>query len=254
MLQWLKSLFAKEPEITAHAPENTRIYAIGDVHGRHDLLIQLQKQIIEDSKQSKASRKVILYVGDYIDRGLESKQVIETLLTSPLEGFEHIFLKGNHEDALLRFLETPEDSAAWLLWGGDATLRSYDVRLHNEKGKRRTPTEMAKLLATHIPEAHKQFYESLKLYHQEGDYVFVHAGLRPNKELEAQTAEDMMTIREPFIFSRQNFPYTVVFGHTIFSEPFIEKARIGIDTGAYASGKLTCLVLEGTEQRFLHTS
>lgn len=253
MLKWLKSLVSKAPEQTASTPADTCIYAVGDIHGRLDLLTDLQQKILDDSQKRTASRKVLIYMGDYIDRGLNSKQVIEQLVTAPLKGFDTVYLKGNHEDALLRFLETPEESAAWLLWGGDATLRSYGVEMHNAKGKRFSPTDMSQSLAELLPETHKQFLNRLTLHHQEGDYVFVHAGLRPGKELAEQNPEDLMMIREPFIFSRQKFPYTVVFGHTIFSEPFIEKDRIGIDTGAYASGKLTCAVFEGTEQSFLYT-
>ena len=253
MLAWLKKFFQSEPEIQAKTPDDTCIYAIGDIHGRHDLLVTLQHKIIEDSKKRASTRKIIIYMGDYIDRGFESKEVLERLIAKPLEGFESIYLKGNHEDAMLRFLETPEESAAWLLWGGDATLRSYGVAMHSSKGKRQTPTEMAKQLADKLPEQHADFLNNLQLHFRAGDYVFVHAGLRPRIDLEVQSAEDMMTIREPFIFSRQSFPYTVVFGHTIFSEPFIEKDRIGIDTGAYASGKLTCAVFEAGEREFIHT-
>ncbi len=253
MLKLFTRWFSRKQQVTALTPDDTCIYAIGDIHGRHDLLVSLQNKIREDSKHRKSTRKILIYMGDYIDRGFQSKEVIDLLITSPLEGFESIYLKGNHEDALLRFLETPEESAAWLLWGGDATLRSYGVKMHSAKGKRATPTEMAKSLAAELPSTHLQFFETLQLHYQAGDYVFVHAGLRPGIALDLQTPEDRMTIREPFIFSRQSFPYTVVFGHTIFSEPFIEKDRIGIDTGAYASGKLTCAVFEGSEYTFIHT-
>lgn len=253
MFGFLQKWFGKKNQRTSHTPEDTCIYAVGDIHGRFDLLESLQQQILEDSQKRKCSRKLLLYVGDYIDRGFQSKEVITHLLEKPLEGFEIIHLKGNHEDALLTFLEEPEKAAAWLLWGGDATLQSYGVGLHDSKRKRRSPAELAADLRIKIPEQHLEFLQSLKLSHQEGDYVFVHAGLRPGVELANQQPEDMMMIREPFIFSKLAFPYTVVFGHTIFTEPFMENDRIGIDTGAYASGKLTAVVLEDSDVAFLNT-
>jgi len=249
----LLKLFTKTPEAAPHnAPENTRIYAIGDIHGTLPPLLELHERIMaEEKKRAPKERKVIIYLGDYIDRGLQSKEVIEHLISAPLPGFEQIFIKGNHEHAMMEFLRGPERKDTWLLWGGDATIQGYGVPLEHHLFNNINLKEIATSLAKKIPETHKKFFSKLRIQHIEGDYIFVHAGFRPGIPLAEQQDEDKMMIRDEFIYSPKNFGKTVVFGHTIFNEPFIASGRIGVDTGSYASGKLTAAVLENDKIDFI---
>lgn len=249
----INKLFTK-PEIPHNTPENTRIYAIGDIHGNLEPLLSLHEIILKEEKNfNPEARKVLVYLGDYVDRRLESKQVIEHLITSPLPGFERIFLKGNHEHAMLEFIEGPERSEQWFLWGGEATIQSYGVKLDVNMLNQADLEKIAKELESCIPEHHKKFFSELKMMHEEGDYVFVHAGFRPGIPLDQQSGADMLMIRDEFIYSRKDFGKTIVFGHTIFDKPFIGNGRIGIDTGSFATGKLTAVMLQGKVMKFLST-
>lgn len=230
----------------------TRIYAIGDIHGRVDLLRKIHQQISDDSEEF-IGRKIIVYIGDYIDRGFRSKEVIEELLQDTFIGFERVFLKGNHEHTMLEFLQDPESFSDWLEWGGDSCLRSYGVNPREDNGDSKPLKLLVDELAVNVPREHLKFLITLKNYYEEGDYLFVHAGLKPNVDLDNQKEEDMLMIRNEFIYSDYDFGKTVVFGHTVFDKPYQAQGRIGIDTGAYASGKLTCVVLENKGIRFLST-
>jgi len=246
--------FFTKAEIPHNTPENTRIYAIGDIHGNLEPLLALHELILQEEKNFKpAARKILVYLGDYIDRRLESKQVIEHLITNPLSGFERIFLKGNHEHAMLEFIEGPERSEQWFLWGGEATIQSYGVNLDLHMPNKEDLERIAKELEGRIPKQHKKFFSELKMMHEEGDYIFVHAGFRPGVPLDQQSAGDMLMIRDEFIYSRKDFGKTIVFGHTIFDQPFIKNGRIGIDTGSYATGNLTAVMLQGKIMKFLST-
>ncbi len=236
----------------ARFPEGARLYAIGDIHGRADLLVELHQMIREDAA-AYSGRKQVLYLGDYIDRGLQSRQVVEMLLDAPLEGFESIFLKGNHEQAMLDFLDYPEATAGWLSFGGRETLVSYGISITHVPMMRDMP-RIAAELAEILPDDHVAFLEDGLLSWRAGDYYFVHAGVRPGVPLDAQHFEDQLWIREEFIASEANHGAVVVHGHTITPEPELRPNRIGLDTGAFHSGILTCLVLEGTEQRILQTT
>lgn len=236
----------------ARYPEGARCYAVGDIHGRADLLVELHQMIREDA-EAFGGRKQILYLGDYIDRGLQSRQVVEMLLSPQLPGFETIFLKGNHEQAMLDFLEYPEATAGWLSFGGRETLLSYGISVTHVplmRDMKRLAAELDEML----PEDHREFLEDGLLSFRAGDYYFVHAGVRPGVPLEDQHFEDQLWIREEFIHSNVDHGAVVVHGHTISPEPEIMPNRIGLDTGAFHSGILTALVLEGTEQRILQTS
>ena len=235
----------------AKAPKNQRIYAIGDIHGRADLLQQMHKQIAEDAANYPA-QKFVIYLGDMIDRGMESRRVIETLLDESLPGFEAVYLMGNHEYALISFLDDPESIAGWLSWGGREMLYSYGI----ECGLSPSPKELHNLageLKMTMPREHLAFIENTELCYRAGDYYFVHAGIRPGVALEQQRFEDQLWIREPFISSEKSHGAVVVHGHTIEEQLNPRPNRIGLDTGAYYTGVLTCLVLEGEEQRFLQT-
>jgi serine/threonine protein phosphatase 1 len=237
---------------SAEVPQGTRLYAIGDIHGRADLLADLHGQILKDAAGSSAKRLVVVYLGDYVDRGPSSKGVVDLLLRNPLPGFEAIHLKGNHEQALLEFMDDAGIGGEWLSWGGDATLASYGVvvsEVPTEDELRRARAE----LRHSMPREHADFYRSLKLTHQEGDYFLVHAGVRPGVPLTAQSEEDLLWIRYDFLMSDQGFGKLVIHGHTIAEAPQVRHNRIGIDTGAFHTGRLTALAAEGNDYFFLQT-
>jgi serine/threonine protein phosphatase 1 len=234
-------------------PEDTRVYAIGDVHGRVDLLNDLHGRIVEDARQNPRPRRVVVYVGDYVDRGLQSRGVIDTLIEQPLDGFEAVHLKGNHEAMMLQFLADPRAGSGWLEIGGNATLLSYGVKPKEEQSLLKRLAEAQEQLQRNLPPAHRTFLEGLKLHHTEGDFLFVHAGLKPRVALEAQRERDLLWIRDDFLDSSFDHGKTVVHGHSISWEPEVKDNRINVDTGAFASGVLTCLVLDGPDVAFLQT-
>lgn len=234
-------------------PVGSRIYAIGDVHGRLDLLTRLHALIAADAADAPARRRVIVYLGDYIDRGPDSRGVIDLLL-QPSPGFERVYLLGNHEDYLLQFLERGEVGPNWGAYGGLATLASYGVQPPSGFMPPATDFEIARrALTDRIPPAHVRFLRGLKLTHTEGGYLFVHAGVKPGVALAEQQAEDLLWIRDEFLESADDFGACVVHGHTIVETPEQHGNRIAIDTGAFATGTLTALVLDGTERRFIQT-
>lgn len=234
-------------------PAGSRVYAVGDIHGRLDLLARLHDLIAADAAATRARRRVIVYLGDYVDRGPDSRGVIELLMNRPLPGFEPVHLMGNHEDYFLQFLERAEVGPHWCAYGGRETLASYGVRLP-AFAARIAEYEAARLaLAAKIPPAHVAFMRALKLTHQEGGYLFVHAGIKPGVALVDQQAGDLLWIRDEFLDSAEDFSSCVVHGHTIVEVPEQRANRIGIDTGAFATGTLTALVLDGAERRFIQT-
>lgn len=237
------------------AADDSRVYAVGDVHGRADLLVRLFDQIAADIDQRAGDGLTprLVMLGDYVDRGPDSRGVLD-LLTGPppVAGLARTFLKGNHEDMMLRALRDPDDAGAagdgdlWPLWlanGGRETLASYGLGPEDGPGG----------LAAVLPPAHRRFLEGLELAYASGDYLFVHAGIRPGRPLERQDPQTLMWIREPFLSTPLADGPLVVHGHTIRDAPEVRRHRIGIDTGAYASGILTCLVVAGAERRFLST-
>jgi diadenosine tetraphosphatase ApaH/serine/threonine PP2A family protein phosphatase len=228
----------------------TRVYAVGDIHGRVDLLRTMNQLIHEDAYARQAPRNVVVYLGDYIDRGDASRQVIDCLLTEALPGFERIHIMGNHEDSLVKFLSDVQIGPAWLSYGGVATLRSYGIKPPaSERDLVRAQGE----LRERLPDHHLAFMRGLALSHVEGDYYFTHAGVRPGVKLEAQNPQDLLWIRDEFLSSTAEFGKIVVHGHTITDFPEVRRNRIGIDTGAFASGTLTCLILAAHEFSFLQT-
>lgn len=239
------------PENGPAVPEGLRIYAIGDVHGRDDLLAELHAAIVADAEEFVGSKQVV-YLGDFIDRGMESREVVERLMDAPVPGFEPVHLMGNHEYALLNFIYDPESIPGWLSWGGRETLYSYGIKC----GMNPSPRELQNLageLQMAMPREHVRFMESAALFHRVGDYYFVHAGVRPGVALEKQKIEDQLFIREPFISSTRNHGAVVVHGHTVAEQVQLIGNRIGLDTGAYYTGVLSCVVLESTGQRLIQT-
>jgi len=234
-------------------PANHRLYVIGDIHGRADLLTKLLKAVERNAADYPDKQKKLIFLGDYVDRGLHSKDVIERL-TQPLpEGMEGIFLRGNHEEKLMEVLDgLTEDALAFLRYGGDATFSSYGVPVKKGLFGKDIDATIEKFINA-VPKHHKDFLNSTLFYISFGDYYFVHAGVRPGVLLHLQNRRDQLWIRQDFIPSTYKFEKMIVHGHTITEKPVALPNRIGIDTGAYATGHLTCLILDGTERKLLRT-
>jgi serine/threonine protein phosphatase 1 len=235
-------------------PAGQRIYAIGDIHGRLDLLDRLLRMIRLDSEEREPlARQTIIFLGDYIDRGPDSRAVIDRLLTGVPGGFECIHLKGNHEDILLRSLTDPGMLPMWMGNGGTETLLSYGVLNMESPATALKPQYLGSALEKALPDRHLAFFQGLALSAGFGDYHFVHAGVKPGVPLAKQAEYDCLYIREPFLSHRGSFGKVIVHGHTPVAEPEVRANRIGIDTGGFFTGHLTALRLEGEYRSFLAT-
>jgi serine/threonine protein phosphatase 1 len=252
MRGWFRRRAAPPPGEPARLPEDLRLYAIGDVHGRADLLRRLHDMIRADAAAAPQPQRRIVYLGDYIDRGPEVREVIELILQEPLDGFARVFLKGNHEDAMLRFLDEAAIAPLWFGCGGIATLLSYGVGMPASEAEEDLKETQAALREA-LPAAHLAFLQELALSYTAGDYFFAHAGVRPGVPLDQQQPEDLLWIREPFLSAPGYFGKVVVHGHSIAFAPELRPNRIGIDTGAFATGRLTALVLAGDSRALLQT-
>ncbi len=245
------------PRVAPRVPKGSRIYAIGDIHGRADLLDRLHDLIAADARAHPAARKLVVYLGDYLDRGYQSLEVADCLLARALEGFEAVHLRGNHEKVMLDFLDDSAIGFNWLMIGGDATLYSYGVaKAPRARGIGDFAGDMdavQKAFHDALPQSHLDFYQGLETTHVEGDYLFVHAGVRPGVALARQETRDLLWIRDEFLSSTADHGKIVVHGHSIVEAPEIRANRIAIDTGAFTSGRLTCLVLDGDTRAFLGT-
>lgn len=230
-------------------PAGRRVYAVGDVHGRADLLTELFMRIDNDLRTRPHAHATEIFLGDYIDRGPHSREVID-LLIDRQRRHQTMFLKGNHEDCMLQVLGDPAAFAEWKMIGGLSTVLSYGITLtghYDPQGQARIATALAET----IPDSHSSFLRSLRLSFSVGDFFFAHAGVRPGIPLVAQSPRDLLWIREDFLLHEEDFGKIVVHGHTPTKEPEIRRNRINIDTGAYATGRLTCLVLENDQMSFL---
>ncbi|WP_431860977.1 metallophosphoesterase family protein [Azospirillum sp.] len=223
---------------------------MGDIHGQRRALEELLDRIGEDAVHARAAGLTteIVFLGDYIDRGDESCPVLERLCGTVLDGVSCRFLMGNHEAVLLDFLNQPAAAADWLDYGGVETLASYGVRASLGIRERARCEAVRDRFLENLPDHHRGFLDSLETMVVAGDYVFVHAGIRPGRRLDRQRASDLLWIREPFLSDRRPHEKVVVHGHTMVAEPEMRGNRIGIDTGAYATGVLTALVLEEDRQ------
>ena len=238
----IRSLFHREaPQF--RLPDGVRIYAIGDVHGCLDLLKRLEEKIMLSARDCGLNAGVI-FLGDYIDRGPNSAGVIDYLSGGSFAGLPADFLLGNHEDILLEALANPMLVRDWLRWGGMATLASYGVALPNILDPIERDQVIASAMDEALPAHHRAFLERLQVSFRVGDYLFVHAGIRPGRPLPKQSRHDMLTIREPFLSTSKALPVRVVHGHSVAFEAQIAPCRIGIDTGAYATGRLSAILLE----------
>ena len=242
----------RHPPVTPYCPEGNRLYCIGDIHGRVDLLEQLHTLIAGDA-EDYSGQKTVIYMGDYIDRGEDSMAVIDTLVNKSLIGFDSVYLRGNHDQSLLDFLQFAEVGPGWLNHGGMTTLVSYGVKTAKIPAREEDYIELQEALVAQLPDQHLLFFQNTRMSHLSGSYYFVHAGIRPGVDLEKQQNEDLLWVREEFLAYRKNHEKIIVHGHSICDEPEVRSNRIGIDTGAYMSGRLTALVLEQDTQRFICT-
>jgi serine/threonine protein phosphatase 1 len=245
---WPMRRFGSRPA-PPRIPDGLRIYAVGDIHGRLDLLDPLLGKIDADLEGRPTDRSVQVFLGDYIDRGAASAEVLERLIQRS-GTYPTVCLKGNHEACLLEFLENPEILAAWGHNGGLATLLSYGIAPIQDQDQRGSARLSARL-AEAMPRTHLAFLTGLPLTFSCGDYLFVHAGVRPGIPLARQREEDLLWIRDAFLCHQAPFEKVIVHGHSPVMEPEIRSNRINIDTGAYATGRLTCLRLEGEDMRML---
>ena len=258
---WSKviGLFRQNKSGNSPHPRNQNlIYAIGDIHGRHDLMIALLEKVRLDmiSIRSRLRTKIptfIVFLGDYIDRGHESKQVIETLCNIKFDHTELIFLKGNHEEAALKFLDMEQSDTAWLSYGGRETLASYGISCPSEGLDEISLINVKATFKEFLPSHHLAFLEQLQSYWISGQYMFVHAGIDPKKPPEEQSDKEYLWIRDGFLSSIRKLPYIIVHGHTPEDSPTWDGRRIGIDTGAYISNRLTAVKLVHDSIDFLST-
>ena len=252
----LSKLFRSRTQVAAPAapavPDGTVVWAVGDIHGRLDLLQPLAEAIVADLLASAATRKVVVFLGDYIDRGPDSRGVLRLLAgLSVTEGVEWRFLQGNHEQAMLGFLEDPSAGPKWCEYGGDNALRSYGLRVPDLAHRTEAWARVAADLRHKMTPREIQFLESLELSVCVGDYFFSHAGARPGVALDRQSPEDLMWIRQPFLNSPAAFECVVVHGHTPAPRVHADHRRVGIDTKAYHSGVLSAVRLERDERSLL---
>ena len=240
----VRSTSAQSRLVPATLPHGVRIYAVGDIHGRSDLLHKLLRGIDADCRRRPAIRPITVFVGDYIDRGPCTRDVLNLLLRWRQDN-EAVFLRGNHETFLPRFLADSRTLDEWRQYGGLETLLSYGLK-PTISPDRREQVRLADKLANALPREHLDFLESLDLFYGCGDFLFVHAGIRPGVRFHEQTENDLLWIREEFLTYDQPFERFVVHGHTPVSVPDLRPNRINIDTGAFATGRLTCIVIEGS--------
>lgn len=233
-------------------PAGYRVYAIGDIHGRLDLLNDTLSQIEADIEGRHWAHNIMVFLGDLIDRGPASADVVERLRTYRRHGVRMVFLSGNHEEVLLRLIRGESRFLRdWLTFGGAECARSYGIS--PTALKRMDPGQAVAMLGHKIPDTHRAFLQSFVDTFRIGSYLFVHAGVRPGVPLSDQTQSDLRWIRGPFLDNNDDHGFIVVHGHTIAGQVDVRSNRIGIDTGAYRSGVLTAMGLEGHDRWFLQT-
>jgi serine/threonine protein phosphatase 1 len=253
----LARLFKKtavtRPIDTARVPDGMRVYAIGDVHGRNDLLHNLLKQIEADDLARGAADTHIIFLGDLMDRGPDSAGVIETAMALRDAGRKVRFLMGNHEEVFLRACREndPKITRFFIRIGGEETVFSYPITRAEYMAL--DMSELSERLGSLVPARHLEFIEGFEDQITIGDYAFVHAGVRPGVPLAEQKPKDLRWIREDFVEHRGDLEKVIIYGHTIYDKVEERGSRIGIDTGAYASAELTAIGLEGGERWYLQT-
>lgn len=236
----------------------TSVYAIGDIHGKSQLLTELLRKIEFDiASYNSSTHEVfdtkVVFLGDYIDRGLESKSVVETLVNYAQSGRKTIFLKGNHEQVFLEFIKNPSIGAQWCKHGGTETLASYGVKKPNLTEDLNAWRICRDEVLCVLPKQHMFFFKELKSWYVSEPFMFVHAGIDPTKPLQSQSDDEFLWIRDKFLKDKDKLPFIIVHGHTPEPEPIWDGRRIGVDTGAYLSGKLSAVRLRNGQVSFLST-
>jgi len=253
MLTALRSFFGTSR--SKSAPPASRVgrlvYAIGDIHGRLDLFERMIQHIRAD-EMAVAERPLIVLLGDYVDRGPDSAGVLSRVLKLQAEPWCDVeVLLGNHEESLLKFLQTAQHGPAWVDYGGGSTLGSYGLALPASRSDPAQWEETRKAFAAALPPAHLALLNAMKYLLKVDDYVFVHAGVRPDQPLEAQGPETFLWVRGAFMASEKACDYVVVHGHTPEDTPADKRWRIGVDSGAYATGILTAVRLKDVSRRII---
>jgi serine/threonine protein phosphatase 1 len=238
---------APSRSVNASAPAHTRIYAVGDIHGRADLLSEIIARIDDDVRRRPIAHTVEVYLGDYVDRGPGSRTVLD-LLSVRLVANRAVCLRGNHEAVMEAFIRDPAILQHWLPLGGMQTLASYGIELHDET---ETALDLQRRFLDAFPRAHELFMQCLRNQFTCGDFLFVHAGIRPNIPIEHQDVNDLIWIRNEFLYSTRKHERFIVHGHTPVPHPDIHHNRINIDTCAWRMGTLTCIAIEGSTILFL---
>ena len=242
----------EKADVSARFLEGRVGYAIGDVHGRADLLARMLEKLEQEFRAVDARAPLLVFLGDYVDRGPDSREVIDLLVSGRPEGFERRFLKGNHEAAMLAFLDDAVAGKAWLDHGGLETLASYGVRPLPTQGSGAVEIKRAgQALGERLPVEHRRFLENLERYIVLGDYCFVHAGVDPARKLEAQSDADLFWIRRRFLEDSRKLSFKVVHGHTPSGSVHNDARRLGLDTGAYFSGVLSAARFENDKVTFI---
>lgn len=252
MLKQIRNRWRRRAEATFTEPVEAEglIYAIGDLHGRHDLLLRLIDRIADDAAIDETP-PTLVFLGDYIDRGENARDTVDTLLAlSQHAEIETVFLMGNHEQMLLRFLSNPAAGARWLEFGGLQTLLSYGVGgvgdLRSKAGAERIRGALIDALGPHL-----EFIEGLRMSHRAGNLFFAHAGADPALPVEEQDVVTLLWGCRAFLESERSDGVWVVHGHFVVDQPVAERGRIAVDTGAYFTGRLTAARITGGEVGFL---
>ena len=248
----LLNLVSRKPIPRHEVPPGRRIYAIGDIHGRADLLEELLAAIERDQAGRRPAETMLVFLGDLVDRGPDSRLVVERLMALGKGPVPARFLMGNHEEVFLRALSGDLRALRFLIRiGGRATVLSYGIALDDYASL--DFEALGDRLRELVPQSHVDFLSSFEEWIEVGDYLFVHAGIRPGVDLGAQKGSDLRWIRDDFLDSRDDFGKLVIHGHSITEDVDVQPNRIGIDTGAFESGQLTAIGLEGGERWFLST-
>jgi serine/threonine protein phosphatase 1 len=249
MLKTIRRIFQRAESAPLPAiPAGQRVYAVGDIHGRLDLLEALISAIEEDDAEAGAAETTVILLGDLVDRGPDSAGVIAR--AREWQGRRRVrILAGNHEEMFLKSFKKVETLRHFLRFGGRETILSYGI--DRRAYQKASVEEVQAMMEQAVPVEDRRFIEGFEDMIAIGGYVFVHAGIVPGVPLEEQRRQDLRWIREPFLSHADSFGAVVVHGHTICDDPEDRGNRIGVDTGAYISGRLTALVLEGTQRRYL---
>ena len=232
-----------KPKPKPKLPDGIRIYAVGDIHGRADLLKGVFGAIDHHLARAGPARALHVFLGDYIDRGPASREVVDLLIERGRR-HESLFLKGNHEAFLFEVLQDASKLEAWKDYGGFQTLMSYGLA-PSLKPDADEQNQLVQGLVNSMPPDHRRFFGRLRPSFVCGDFFFVHAGVRPGVPLRSQHEDDLLWIREEFLESEEDFGKVIVHGHTPVTKAEIRPNRINIDTGAYATGILTLLTIQG---------